>query len=567
MENAKLETSDTKHEADAPQENSPTNQSSKIKSAATADGADKTSCCKKHTARRHKSRSRVKTRRRAKKHEHSSDSDSDDSSSSSSSSSSSDASDDSDEADSESDSDDSDERRKKRRKARAKSKKQKDAKRKKKNRSKKLAEDSSSEDSTDTEEADESSANEKAAKNSGKAKAKAKARARKAAKQKAEHETEPEEVPEGDPNEARLQAVEAQLARLGLLANEAGTPASKRRARRARRGGLGETDIDDNINRRNTRGNNSKKHKRASKVAFKRVDQLWDSSIHNYKLTETVDDPDADEWDQYIFTVRRQFDWEHKYESTSVDVRSKPLKDALQHVMEDVKGVSLVQDTPQLDPNLLFHFLEEIRSYTLELKAAAKKEKKNKARKAAATKAQHLKVLLKYLDKDFADTKKALYPLLENEMITFDLLWALFKPNIIAFTPTYNDNDQPRAFKLEYANLESSIMNGTWYSIEGRYLEYDGKVFGMGNMHADVPSFKGSRKISSLACYPLKYHKNVDELKAQLIERGKKFVTLKGMNYRFHEGEQDSLDAVSGQMKNLLTLAQAWLTSRRNERY
>lgn len=48
-----------------------------------------------------------------------------------------------------------------------------------------------------------------------------------------------------------------------------------------------------------------------------RVDQLWDSSIHNYKLTETADDPTADEYDAYIFTVRRKFDWENKYTGQS----------------------------------------------------------------------------------------------------------------------------------------------------------------------------------------------------------------------------------------------------------
>ncbi len=79
-------------------------------------------------------------------------------------------------------------------------------------------------------------------------------------------------------------------------------------------------------------------------------------------------------------------------------------------------------------------------------------------------------------------------------------------------------------------------MKGTWYNIEGRYLEYDGKTFGMGTMEVEVEQFKGPRKISSLACYPLKYHKDSDVLRQQLIERGKKFVALKGMNYRFHKG-------------------------------
>lgn len=39
--------------------------------------------------------------------------------------------------------------------------------------------------------------------------------------------------------------------------------------------------------------------KTGSKVAFKRVDQVYDRKIHNYKLKETVhEDPKADVWDQ-----------------------------------------------------------------------------------------------------------------------------------------------------------------------------------------------------------------------------------------------------------------------------
>ncbi|KAJ6094527.1 hypothetical protein N7467_002040 [Penicillium canescens] len=280
----------------------------------------------------------------------------------------------------------------------------------------------------------------------------------------------------------------------------------------------------------------SKKKKPASKVAFKRVDQLWDTTIHKYKLTETVDDPDADEWDQYIFTVRRKFNWENKYLETVVDIKSKHLRDALAKVMDGVKGVSLVQEPAVVDPNMLFLYLEETRQYMKELKKQSRSEKKKKARKAAALKAAHLKVLIKYLDTDYADTKKTLYPLLEANTITFDLLWALFKPNTIAYTPTYSNPDEPRAFKIEYAIKESSFMKGQWYSVEGRYLEYDGKDYGFGSMSAEVESFKGARKITSLACYPLQYHRDAEALRARLIERGKRFVALRGMNYRFHKG-------------------------------
>ncbi|KAJ5885853.1 hypothetical protein N7504_011689 [Penicillium tannophilum] len=280
----------------------------------------------------------------------------------------------------------------------------------------------------------------------------------------------------------------------------------------------------------------SRKKKPASKVAFKRVDQLWDSTIHKYKLTETVDDPDADEWDQYIFTVRRKFNWENKFLDVVVDIKSKPLRDSLAKVMDGVKGVSLVEEPAVVDPNMLFLYLEESRQYMKDLKQQSRNEKKRKARKAAATKAAHLKVLIKYLDTDYANIKKTLYPLLEANTITFDLLWALFKPNAIAYTPTYGNTDEPRAFKIEYAIKESSFMKGQWYSIEGRYLEYDGKDFGFGSMAAEVESFKGARKITSLACFPLQYHRDAEGLRTRLIERGKRFVALRGMNYRFHKG-------------------------------
>lgn len=278
------------------------------------------------------------------------------------------------------------------------------------------------------------------------------------------------------------------------------------------------------------------KKKRASKAAFKRVDQLWDQSIHNFKLTETVEDEHADEWDQYIFTVRRKFDWEHKYQETLVDIKSNPLKEALQHVMAGVKSVSLVADTPQLAPNMLFLYLEEIRAHMDKQLDQSESAKKKKDRKEAAIKAQHLKVLVKYLDKDFSETKKTLHPMLANNTITFDLMWALFKPNTIAYTNTYGDNDQPRGFKIEYATKESHFLRGTWYSIEGRYLEYDGKSFGMGTMSVQVHSFQGARRISSLDCFPLQYHKEPDVLRKALIERGKKFVALEGVHYKFHKG-------------------------------
>jgi len=280
------------------------------------------------------------------------------------------------------------------------------------------------------------------------------------------------------------------------------------------------------------------KKKRGSKLEYKRVDQLWDNTIHNYKLQDTAEDEESSEYDHYLFNVRRTFDWEGKYKTTVVDIKSKLLKEVLNDVMDGVKGVSLVEETPVVDPNLLFLYLDDLREFYKVLKAKAKggEKMKRKAKKRTELKIKHLKVLLKYLDKDYAEVKKTLYPMLESGLISFDLLWALYKPNTLAYTTTYGTADEPRAFKIEYAEKEFSFVKGEWYNIEGRYLEYDGKTFGVGQMEVDVPSFKGARKITSLSCYPLKFHKDEAKLRRDLIERGKKFVALQGVHYKSHEG-------------------------------
>lgn len=69
-----------------------------------------------------------------------------------------------------------------------------------------------------------------------------------------------------------------------------------------------------------------------------------------------------------------------------------------------------------------------------------------------------------------------------------------------------------------------------------QYFEYDGKQFGYGHMMEEIIEFRGAKKITSLNCYPLKYHKNESQLREDLVERGKKFVALSGVNYKSHQG-------------------------------
>lgn len=241
---------------------------------------------------------------------------------------------------------------------------------------------------------------------------------------------------------------------------------------------------------------------------FKRVDQVWDTKLRDYKLIEsTVEQKDEFEC---VFTVRRRFNWEGKLRETLVDIKSKALRAVLQEVLKECKCVSLVEDIPEINPHILYHYCDEIKTFARKtLKPKLKRAKKTKDQKLLAQQVAQCKLLLGYVDEDFAATRKALKPLLKAGTITYELTWALFKPNTIVYTPTYGNKEDPRCFRVEQCfEYESWLSGAKSCCIDGKYLEYDGQTFGLGDHQAEIKSFKGHKKITSLVAYPLKYHRD-----------------------------------------------------------
>lgn len=243
-------------------------------------------------------------------------------------------------------------------------------------------------------------------------------------------------------------------------------------------------------------------------LEFKRVDQVFDMKIRDWKLVESNKDT-KDEFD-CVFTVRRRLNWEGKYQETQIDIKSKVLRNCLQEVFKECKSISLVEETPQLDPHTLFHYYDELKAHVKnELKPKLKRAKKSKDKKLRTQQIAQCKLLLRYLDEDYTSVRKALKPMLKAGTITYDLVWALFKPNTIAFTPTYANKDDPRCFRVDFSyEYESWLTQAKSLVVDGRYLEYDGKHFGLGDHQVQIQAFKGHKKITSLSAYPLKYHKD-----------------------------------------------------------
>jgi len=130
----------------------------------------------------------------------------------------------------------------------------------------------------------------------------------------------------------------------------------------------------------------------------------------------------------------------------------------------------------------------------------------------------------------YASTKDRLAPLLKDRKITYDLLWALFKPKSIIFT-TFLNTAKLSCFRYD-SGEETTTSNGTaYFRLKCRFLDYDGHVFSEVSTALAIRKFRGAKRIKTLKVFPLAYYKDRTSIRTQLLRCGRRFATLMGVYY------------------------------------
>ncbi len=188
--------------------------------------------------------------------------------------------------------------------------------------------------------------------------------------------------------------------------------------------------------------------------------------------------------------------------------------------------MSLPLTGAQVERNLLYNYLHELESY---------QSNANTGTTHNATCLKHLGLLVDFIKTTYHSTAQRLLSLLENDEITYDLLWALFTPNSTAYTSCFG-TDKPRCVIYD-AGEEQETSNGLkYYKMECRYLDYDGQVFGEASINLAIVKFRGKRRINTLNAFPVRYHPDERGMKAGLVECGRKFVSMLGAHHRHCRG-------------------------------
>ncbi|KAK6536843.1 hypothetical protein TWF281_001053 [Arthrobotrys megalospora] len=260
-------------------------------------------------------------------------------------------------------------------------------------------------------------------------------------------------------------------------------------------------------------------------IKVKRLDSRYNRRGHQIVVDSgTVPTIEADNYDPngaYVLVHCKYFNQLGLLHRQTLDIKSLMVKKVLKEIIGDsYPGVSFNTSNIVLEYPLrcLWHYRDEIR-------AVAKEDKKSE-------KGRHLKLVLDFLDAEFAKLDADYNNYMEQELTSFEIMWTLFKPGELVYT---SFDGHARVFEVK--GYKEQCIKGSLYGvIDGSYVDYNGDDFGYAQRYVLNPEFDGTRKITELDVFPLRYHPREKEVKLDLISRGRKFESLAGIHCMDYNG-------------------------------
>jgi hypothetical protein len=133
----------------------------------------------------------------------------------------------------------------------------------------------------------------------------------------------------------------------------------------------------------------------------------------------------------------------------------------------------------QIKQNILYHFLLNI-----ELCQSHRNDGKD------VKNLKYLGLLIDYINNMYKLTTKHLLLLLKRGEIIYNLLWALFKPNLDVYS-IYTDTQAGRCLKYTYNKEKVELNSSIYFRIEGCYLDFNGKRIGEATKWIKINKFWG----------------------------------------------------------------------------
>ncbi|KAF2459597.1 P-loop containing nucleoside triphosphate hydrolase protein [Lineolata rhizophorae] len=254
----------------------------------------------------------------------------------------------------------------------------------------------------------------------------------------------------------------------------------------------------------------------------KRGDLTVSESSKPFDLISNMDNKPTTLFDEYCMVVTRKYSQDNKLESTTLKIQSPFIVTALRNIIKYSPDVPLdVSDVIDIGdpPAIIYHYRHELATYACQIAGADENSLQTKL---------HINYLLAYLRVCMGDDMDQCEAHLAKGLIKYDWLWMLYRPGTLVYS---SGADQLYFFeRSEYVECGG----GHAFIVHCHVINYDGVSVGKEVRKVIFAQFSGPRELSWLDLLPLEYCDDVDGLKRRLTERGRVFLSLRGVHQRAH---------------------------------
>ncbi|KAI1759852.1 P-loop containing nucleoside triphosphate hydrolase protein [Hypoxylon sp. FL1150] len=256
------------------------------------------------------------------------------------------------------------------------------------------------------------------------------------------------------------------------------------------------------------------------------LDKKYDSDGHKvYKLRKSkAKEANADWWKLYALTETRHYKESGEFKYTRLHVNPQPLKQLLEAVIVDFPydPVDAQQEVDfDLPAYCLFFHRKELEE------AGGERFRDDEASRG------HLRLLLDWIDRVHEEAFRASQSFHSNGQrpVSYEHLWTIFRPGRLVHNRVQG---HARAYRVR----------GFWYeddsepcfAIRVKYVDYDGDKFGTRKDLFRIPKYEGVMRAEDLNIMPLDFHSDAEAIRAQLLDRGRRFAGLAGQHFMQYSG-------------------------------
>ena len=244
-------------------------------------------------------------------------------------------------------------------------------------------------------------------------------------------------------------------------------------------------------------------------------------SWEDWSSANIVIDPDeTSEAKQYALIVRRETKWSSRLHS--ITIQSPLIRKMLGIVFDGYKGMTTkLKDLTFHTPfHEFFYRWDRFQRQILEENDDVVLE--------------HVKLLESVMSREIQPLLEKRQELLDNGLVTFDYLWALFEPDAMIYSQS---DGQDRLYRLVSSRYLGNFGPPMKFSLTCRYIDCDGSESGYITTSLALYSFDGIKPISELTIIPTHLHLHIGEIWDKLQKRGKRFVELNGFHYKSYSGQ------------------------------